>query len=260
MEEKISFERPRPFSSGFLIPFHRNKKPIEIILQTTKMELFPKTLAVYVQPDSDIYREIELLDSYAVDLLQKHNNTWFKNDLSKDAIREKYSRTLSSDNYLQIKCSTSHPPKKVYIDDILQEDWAKVAKRLDRFSESIDVIYLTLICHGIYVQKNGFTLLWKIPLFNGYTVSDIQKETCVEECKEEIEQFWKEEINVYQQQVQKEIAQLEKSILAKKERLQNYFEVIQSCKKYTSSDPEWNSSIEYIKHQLFKYRTPAVSS
>lgn len=259
MEEKINFERPRPFSSGFLIPFHHHKKSIEMVLQTNKIEIFPKTLAVYIKPDSEHYHQIELLDSFAVDLLQKHNNAWFKNDLTKDAIREKYSRTLSSDNYLQLKCSVSHPPKKVYIDDVLQEDWTKVAKRLDRSSDTMDIIYMTLICHGIYVQKKGFSLLWKIPMINGYTLSDIHQDTSVEECKEDIESFWKQEIQGYERQVQHEIQQLEKSILTKKERVQNYFQILQSCEKYRCSDPEWNSSIEYIKQQLLKYRTPTVS-
>lgn len=259
MEEKIDFERPRPFSSGFLIPFHRRKKHIELCIQTNKIEIFPKTLAVYILPESSYYKQIELLDSFAVELLQQHNNTWFKNDLTRDMVRDKYSRTLSSDSYMQLKCSSSHPPKKVYMDDSLQEDWVKTSKIFDREGETIETIYLTLICHGIYVQKNGFSLLWKIPKMSCYTWTDVLKDTNVDDCKEDIEAFWREEIEDYKKQVGQEIAQLEKTILAKKDRLAHFDEVLNSCKKYNSADPEWNAAIGYIQQQLFKYRTPTVS-
>ena len=259
MEEKINFERPRPFSSGFLIPFHQLKKPIELVVQTSKIEVFPKTLAIYISPETNLHQQIEELDTFAVELLQKNNNQWFKNDLTKDAIREKYSRTLSSDNYIQLKCSSSHPPKKVYLDDVLQEDWTRMMKLLDRSSDTIDTIYITLICHGIYVQRKGFSLLWKIPNVNAYSLTDISNDTEIEECKKEIEQFWLNEIKSYDQQVHQEIALLEKTILAKKERVKHYLDVLMGCQKYMSSEPEWNTSIEYIKQQLFKYRTPTVS-
>lgn len=258
MEEKISFERPRPFSSGFLIPFHQSKNPIELVIQTSKIEIFPKTMAIYIQPESIIYNIIESFDTFAVELLQQYNNAWFKNDLTRDTIREKYSRTLSSDSYIQIRCSHSHPPKRVFIDDVYQEDWTKVSKILDKSSDTMDTIYISLVCHGIYVQKKGFSLLWKIPKLTCYTMTDIAKDTDIDDCKEDIEGFWEKEIIQYEGQVHKEIEMLQASILAKKQRVQKYMEVLQSCKKYTSTDPEWNSSIEYIKQELFKYRTSPV--
>lgn len=252
MEEKISFQRPRPFSSGFIIPLLYDKQPIQINLELKSLEVLPKAIAVHMPASKNSTKFMKMIDEYARTIMKKYNRNWFQNNLTDVDLDERFIYTISSDDYMTIPCNVVHPPKKMLIDDKACVDWTHIVSSVQ--NDTLEAIYLSVICHGIYVQKKGFSLLYKPQDIHIHTASNIEEETDIDDIKEDVETYWDQEIEEYSDQVNQEIHKLEESIRIKKGRVEKLRELIGKSKNYSSKNPEWNFYIHAIQEQLQKYK------
>lgn len=255
MEEKISIERPRPFSSGYIIPFYAPmKKPVVLTLQSSAAEYLKdlRRLAVYM-PSSSSAWEIGSLDAFAENALVQKNKQWFKNTLTDEAVRAMYQRTINADGYIMLRFSPEHLPKDIFINDRAVTDWDAIHTQwLAKKDGVIDMISIELVCHGIYLTKQRAELLWKIQrlyIYNSERQSIVQQ-TNVDEYKADIEAYWDNEYKIYRTRIQDEINQLQQKIRQREERLKNLADRLETCKTYSTQNPEWNKTIEYIQHEI----------
>ena len=265
MEEIISIERPRPFSSGYIIPFYthtsgapgapnsnpKTKKPFELTVQTSSVEYLKnlRRLAVYI-PAAD---EMARLEAFAKEMLVQKNKQWFKNALSDEAVRAMYQRSVNADGYMMLRFSPDHLPKDVFVNDRAVTEWDRLESQwLQKKDGVIEMVSVELMCHGIYLKKQTAELLWKIQRLYVYTSEPrgIQQLTDVDEHKADIEAYWENEVNGYNTRLADEIQQLRDKIRLREEKQRRLAERLNACKSYSTKNPEWNKTMESIQHEI----------
>lgn len=252
MEEKISIERPRPFSSGYILPFYTPaKKPCVITLQSSSVEYLKdlRRLAIYVASAS----ELEALESFAQEMLVKKNKQWFKNTLTEEAVRAMYHRSVNADGYMMVRFSPEHLPKDIFVNDRAVTDWDAIQTQwLSKKDAVVDMISIEFVCHGIYLTKQRAELLWKIQRLYIYNSErqGILQQTNVDEHKADIEAYWENEYAHYRERVAEEIQQLQRKIRQREEKLSLLAQQLEACKTYSTQNPEWNKTMESIQHEM----------
>jgi hypothetical protein len=255
MEEKISVERPRPFSSGYRIPFYETnagvKKPFHTTLETTSAEILRdhRRLALHTADSGDI----AALDAFALETLLQKNARWFKNDLPEESIRAMFQPSKNPDGFAMFRFSPDHFPKRFYINDRAVADWDDMENQwLKRHECVVERVVADVVCYGIYLKKQQAELLWKIDTLSVYLhePATIGRETNIDEYKEDIENEWEAHLGVYSRRMEEEIRLLESRIKKKREKRQQLVETLARCRRLGTGDPEWNTSIEYLRREI----------
>lgn len=251
MEEKIHLQSPKPFSAGFRIPF---KKPYTLTLQVSGIEYLKeiRRLSLYLPdvPDApcstrSILRQLE--DDVVAQMIRK-NPKWFHNDLSDADIRARFRSALQPDGHLWIRASPSHTPKTMAVNDRPIPD-------LDALSVSIgDMVFASvcLVCHGVYLQKSHYELLWKIETLQVHCLTDrdLQQSTDIDEYKDAIEAQCDDDLRQLNALLADEIAQWEKEAHRRQTQLSHLKTLLSQCQNYSTTHPEWNKTLEYIQVEI----------
>lgn len=254
MEEKISVERPRPFSSGYILPFYtKQKTPVLRIIQTASVEYIRdlRRLAIYVRDGG----EIDALETFARETLVQKNKVWFKNQLTDDAVRAMVQRCVNPEGFMMVRFSPEHLPKAVYLNDTVVTDWETMEKGWLSGGAATEMVAVELVCHGLYLTKQRAELLWKIQKLSVYTcepggggVGGVGVD--LDEHKADIEAYWGQELETYGEAMRAEIRQWTDKIRRMEDKHRRLKDVLDECKKYRSSDPEWNKTIQYIQDEI----------
>lgn len=263
MEEKISVERPRPFSSGYILPFYtKQKTPVVRVIQTPSVEYLSdqRRLAIYVRDGG----EIDALEAFAQEALVQKNKVWFKNQLTDDAVRAMVRRSVNAEGFMMVRFSPDHLPKEVYVNDRSVTDWDAIEKGWlapaatngasgeAATATTTEMVSVELVCHGLYLTKQRAELLWKIQRLSVYTCEPGGGAggVDVEEHKADIEAYWGQELEAYGEAMRAEIRQWMDKIGRMEERYRRLAELLGECKKYRSTDPEWNKTIQHIQDEV----------
>jgi len=255
MEEKIKYKRPRPFSSGFIVPFSDEKGTVTMCLQCTQLEIVSsRRVIVHVPQTSAEHKQLHDLDDFCLRLLKKNNKAWFRNEMDELTIETSYARSLSSNNFLSLRCNAGTPPKTMMIGNDEYTDWIMFKETIDSLKDDISYYYIELYAPGIWIQKQSCSLLWRVKSINALRLFDLAEETNVDHEKEEIEGYWKEEIEDYSNQVDREIKALEDAIRGKKARIDLLNRTFNNLSELSTNNAEWNNSISSIQGQLRKHK------
>lgn len=258
MKEKISAERPRAFAAGYMLPFYEvsgtnAKKPVVLTLETKKAELLRDHRRMAFYTDGDQNAALNILDAFAADILVEKNAVWFKNGLSEESIRSMLRPTLTPEGFMMCRFSHEHFPKEFYINGRPVTDWEDMETRWTKCPDvTLERVVAELVCHGIYLKKQEAELLWKLKRLSVYTYEpeEIVQETNIDEHKEDIENEWVVALEVYATRVEKEIQHLERRIQEKRTKRDELAAVLAKCRRLSTGDPEWNTSIEYLRREI----------
>lgn len=283
MKEKISVERPRPFAAGYMIPFYaaasgRTKKPWTVSLETSQVELLRdhRRLAFHTHGlgavgkggetdaaegkgaegkggETDAGDAIDTLDAFAAETLVQKNAVWFKNDLSEETIRGMLRPSKNPEGFFLCRFSPDHFPKVFRLNDTPVADWEDAEKRWFKNPEAtVERVVAELVCHGIYLKKQGAELLWKLQGLSVYTYEPaaLAEETNIDEHKEDIENDWAAHLDAYTERMEDEIRRMEARIQEKRRHREALADVLAKCRRLSTADPEWNASIEYLRRAL----------
>jgi hypothetical protein len=253
MEEKISVERPRPFSSGYILPFYtKQKTPVLRTIQTTSVEYIRDLRRLAMDTRG---AKIESLEMFAREALVQKNKLWFKNQLTDDAVRAMVQRSVNPEGFMMVRFSPDHLPKAVYVNDQAVTDWETMEKvwlcPANGVAIATEMVTVELVCHGLYLTKQRAELLWKIQKLSVYTSeSGGGAVVNVDEHKADIEAYWGQELEKYGEAMRTEIRQWTDKIRRMEDKHRRLVDLLDQCKKYSSSDPEWNKTIQHIQYEI----------
>jgi hypothetical protein len=251
MEEKIQLQHPKPFSSGFHIPFIKQNKPPHFSFQASSLEYLKeiRRLALYF-PEAE-RTQITALESWAVQQMIKKNRVWFKNDLSPTEIEARFRPSIQPDGHLLVRANPAQLPKHLSLNDRPVENWsALMASGL----EGLNFASVSLVCHGIYLHKKYYELIWKLEGLHIYTLTDqeISLQTNIDEYKEEIESQWAAEIDALENSLNAETAKMEAILQKRRGELDHFKSLLNQSRHYRTNHPEWHKTLEYLQAELYR--------
>lgn len=214
-------------------------------------------LQIGVPAEASAFDAIRTLDELALQETLQRKNQWFPNSkLSKERVLEYFRSSLTSfpSNCVQVLVSESREPlqmtwkgEPVECFDTLMRN----GKRMVRDATAT----LQIEAHGIYFYEQRFGIRWILrsaSFGDGEVFGDASSESHVE--RDEIEEFWKEELEDVRESIERDVLDLEEKI----RQLQCERDAMQSLLDQVCEMPEisveWNLMLDELRDRVGKYR------
>jgi hypothetical protein len=183
-------------------------------------------------------------------MIQK-NSVWFKNTLTPEEIQARFRPSIHPEGHLLVRASPAHLPKHLSLNDRPVENWTTL---MESGLDGMVFASVSLVCHGIYLQKKHYELLWKLEGLHIYTMTegDLLQETNVDEYKEDIETQWAVEIESLEAAQKAAEERLQSEMAKQREKIAQLKTLLSQCRGYGTTHPEWHKNMEHLQGELYR--------
>lgn len=211
-------------------------------------------LQVGVPIDSLVFANICTLDEMALQETLNKNKSWFQNSLSKDKISE----------YFRSSLSTTAPSLSVTVSENKEPillDWhGSTIPCFDGIAafgkKRIRAAYVDLVLEasGLYFYEKKFGVRWILKSAR-FSESPIVELDDVRVDREEIEHFWREEVENVATSLDNDVQTLTHKIEMLNQEKGTLYSLLQKAQEMEAMDVLWNDCLEELRDRVAKYRS-----
>lgn len=211
---------------------------------------------LWIAPDNPALDAITDVDREVIDTSIEHNQEWFANSLSRDKINE-YFRPCVNQQVCSVIVSTVKVPRSLVVcgttvDDFSCVQSAPAVKRL--------TCDCTLEIQGVYFYPKKFGVRWIVRTLELYDGNVVPSATASADApsgwdREEIEDFWRTEVQEAHELIGSDITALYAKIDALAALKRDLTDSLKAARRLPECDSTWDEQLESLKGKIFKYKT-----
>jgi hypothetical protein len=209
-------------------------------------------LKIWIPKDSVAHETITKLDETAMQSVLDNNEEWFQNALSEQHIYDYFQPCLDRECFGVI-VSAIKPPRNIVfrgenIDD-LEKTTNKEIKNL--------LCSCTFEAQGLYFYPKKFGVRWIIRDIEFHDKSYIDDPSCLVSAvnKDEVEDFWRGEIQGLSEDIANDIRHFETKIEKLRAFTGQLLELLETARKEKECSFIWNDSLNTLKTKVFEYKS-----
>ena len=241
---------PKKRSNHYYISISEEKKAIHLAFFKVQMlHVYPLShqqgfaLVLKIPETEYNYQRLKDLENSIVEQIAEKNKEWFKNDLSRETIEQLFKSSMNHQEFL-VYYSALRPPTSSNIPFF--EEWIQEKK----YAMPLP-IKCKVVCDGAFIYPKKFHLRWILTDLQEYDENVYDDAGFDYDHRVEIEAYWKEQLQIVEQLLEKQIYKFQKM----KGELKETFDHIQE----TTSLKLWETKIEKFKQQLLMVRKDELS-
>jgi hypothetical protein len=235
-------------------------KPFVVNVQNSKVLAIHKLenenghmVKLWIPKDSYAHEVMSDLDSGAIQNVISHNEEWFQNALSQQHIYDFFRPCLDQETCVVLASSVKVPRSITFRGKAL-DNFDELTRAMPRELRSL-LCSCSLEAQGLYFYPKKFGVRWIIRTIELHDKAQIDEpEALLNHDKEEVEEFWRNELSEARVSIAQDVKVLEEKI-AKLRDYEGELELLmKEAEKEEGSSSKWNDCLDSLKSKIFEYK------
>lgn len=197
---------------------------------------------------------IRTLDEQALQETIDRRSQWFpQSKLSKEKIIEYFRPSMDpSNNHVDVLVSESKEPSSIIWWGESVECFDVLLRKGKRVLREANATF-TLEAHGLYFYEQKFGIRWIVREASFHDPPTMDDEVCND--KEDIENFWRDEMEGVYLSIQDDILRLEDKIRLLRQEKEELGLILRQAIEIPEICPAWHASLEQLRDRISKYQS-----